>query len=221
MKLNFKIPFSVALAMGVGLIVLLGYFFGSNAAGELTLLGILRNYFLQGAVAVAGIAMLVGVANLTTVHLKKIRTGQNEAYSFLLLFALIVTIGVGIYDMVQTYWQGADSLVRTTWIFENIQLPIETSLMAVLAISLTYAAARLLGRRMNFLSAVFVGVVLILLLTSMPQLTGRLGWLGSLRTWIVQVPAVGGARGILLGVALGTIATGLRILMGSDRPYGG
>jgi hypothetical protein len=25
----------------------------------------------------------------------------------------------------------------------------------------------------------------------------------------------------LLGVALGTIATGLRILMGADRPYGG
>jgi hypothetical protein len=44
---------------------------------------------------------------------------------------------------------------------------------------------------------------------------------GNLRTWIVQVPSVGGARGILLGVALGTIATGLRILMGSDRPYGG
>jgi hypothetical protein len=30
-----------------------------------------------------------------------------------------------------------------------------------------------------------------------------------------------GARGILLGVALGTVATGLRILIGADRPYGG
>jgi len=221
MKLIFKIPFSVALAMGVGLVVLLGYFFGINPDGSLTLLGILRNYFLQGAVAVAGIAMLVGVANLAAVHLKKIRTGQGEGYSFVLLFALILTLGVGIFDMVQTYMQGEPSLVRTNWIFENIQLPIETSLMAVLAISLTYAAARLLGRRMNFLSAVFVGVVLVLLLTTMPQLTEQLSWLGALRTWIVQVPAVGGARGILLGVALGTIATGIRILVGSDRPYGG
>jgi len=30
-----------------------------------------------------------------------------------------------------------------------------------------------------------------------------------------------GIRGILMGVALGSIATGLRILMGADRPYGG
>jgi hypothetical protein len=28
-----------------------------------------------------------------------------------------------------------------------------------------------------------------------------------------------GARGILLGVALGTVATGLRVLLGIDRPY--
>lgn len=221
MKFNFKLPFSVALAIGVGLVVLLGFFFGTNAAGELTLLGVLRNYFLQGAVAVAGVALLVGIANLSSVHLKKIRDNQNAGYSFLLLLALIITLGIGVFDMIRTYQQGDPSLQRTRWIFENIQLPIETSLMAVLAISLTYAAARLLGQRINFLSALFVGVVLVLLLTTIPQLTDRLIWLSDLRNWIVTVPAVGGARGILLGVALGTIATGLRILMGSDRPYGG
>jgi len=30
----------------------------------------------------------------------------------------------------------------------------------------------------------------------------------------------GGARGLLIGVALGTLLTGLRILFGIDRPYG-
>ncbi|MBN1669267.1 MAG: hypothetical protein JW862_19395 [Anaerolineales bacterium] len=216
-----KIPFSVALAIGVGVVVLLGYFFDTNAAGELTLLGLLRNYFLEGAVAVAGVAVLVGVANLASVHLKKIRSKQNEGYSFLLLLALIITLGVGIFDIIRTYQQVEPGLPHTLWIFEYIQLPLETSLMAVLAISLTYAAARLLGRRMDFLSALFVGVVLVLLLTTLPQLVGRITWLGDLRTWIVTVPAVGGARGILLGVALGTIATGVRILLGGDRPYGG
>jgi cytochrome bd-type quinol oxidase subunit 2 len=216
-----KIPFSVALAIGVGFVVLLGYFFDTNAAGELTLLGLLRNYFLDGAVAVAGVAVLVGVANLVSVHLKKIRSKQNEGYSFLLLLAMIITLGVGIFDIIRTYQQAEPGLSRTRWIFEYIQLPLETSLMAVLAISLTYAAARLLGRRMDFLSALFVGVVLVLLLTTLPQLVSQVTWLGDLRTWIVTVPAVGGARGILLGVALGTIATGVRILLGGDRPYGG
>jgi hypothetical protein len=39
--------------------------------------------------------------------------------------------------------------------------------------------------------------------------------------WITQVIALGGARGILIGVALGTLTTGLRVLFGADRPYGG
>jgi hypothetical protein len=50
-----------------------------------------------------------------------------------------------------------------------------------------------------------------------PFLHGEMG----LRSLLVQIPAVAGARGVLLGVALGAIATGLRILMGVDRPYGG
>jgi hypothetical protein len=31
----------------------------------------------------------------------------------------------------------------------------------------------------------------------------------------------GGARGLLIGIALGTLLTGLRVLFGVDRPYGG
>jgi DNA-binding beta-propeller fold protein YncE len=38
---------------------------------------------------------------------------------------------------------------------------------------------------------------------------------------IAQVLAGAGARGILLGMALGILTTGLRILFGADRPYGG
>jgi hypothetical protein len=38
--------------------------------------------------------------------------------------------------------------------------------------------------------------------------------------WLSQVPAVAGARGLMLGIALGIIATGLRVLLAMDRPYG-
>jgi len=33
--------------------------------------------------------------------------------------------------------------------------------------------------------------------------------------------AIAGMRGLLLGVGLGTLAAGLRVLSGVDRPYGG
>ena len=38
---------------------------------------------------------------------------------------------------------------------------------------------------------------------------------------IIQILPVAGARGILLGIALGSIMAGLRILFGAERPYSG
>jgi len=221
MKLKFRAPISVAIAIGVGVIVLLGYFFDTNSAGESTLLGVLRDYFLQGAVVVAGVALLVGVFNLTATHAKNMRQGDGAVYSAITVFALLITLLIGTYDLVMTYLQGAPGLQYTRWVFENIQLPIETSLMALVAISLTYAATRLLGRRLNFMSAVFVAVILILLVGAIPLVASNFDLVASFRQWILSVPSVGGARGILIGVALGIVATGIRILMGTDRPYGG
>ena len=47
MKIKFKSPFTTAIAISFGLVVLLGYFFGTNAAGEPTTLGILRDFFFS------------------------------------------------------------------------------------------------------------------------------------------------------------------------------
>jgi len=219
-KLNFKSPFSVVIAMSFGLVVLAGYFFGTNAAGETTTLGVLRDFSLQGAIILAAVALLVGIANLTSVHIKKISKGENLGYSLVLLLALLITLSVGLYDIARTYLLGEPTFQNTQWFFNNIQFPIETSLMAILTVSLTFAAARLLGKRMTVFTAVFITTVLILLVGAIPQFSS-ISILSWLRNWVIQAWAVGGARGILLGVALGTIATGIRILMGSDRPYGG
>ena len=222
MKLNLRTPISVAIAIGVGIIVLLGYFFGTNASGEITLLGILQSYFLRGAVVVAGVALLVGVYNLTAVHVKKIRQGDESIYSLITVLALLATLLVGFYDLVMTSLQGESGLRYTRWIFENIQLPIESSLMAIIAVSLTYAAIRLMSRRLNFMSVVFSVVVIILLIGAIPAIAASdFNIISSFRNWVLSVPVVGGTRGIVLGMAMGIIATGIRILLGTDRPYGG
>jgi hypothetical protein len=94
--------------------------------------------------------------------------------------------------------------------------------MAIIAISLTYAAIRLLSRRLNLMSIVFSVVLIILLVGAIPAVTASdFNILSSIRNWIMSVPVVGGTRGIVLGMAMGIIATGIRILMGTDRPYGG
>ena len=73
---------------------------------------------------------------------------------------------------------------------------------------------------MDVFSIVFFLVVLLVLLGSFSIPPATLPFLHVIREWILRVPALGGARGLLLGIALGTITTGIRILMGIDRPYG-
>ena len=93
--------------------------------------------------------------------------------------------------------------------------------MAVLVVVLAFAAIRLVTRRMNPFTFIFLATVLLVLIGMVGIPFVPLPIFSLLRDWIVRVPAAAGGRGILLGVALGTIATGLRILAGADRPYDG
>lgn len=211
MKFSLKVSISAAVAIAFGLIVLLGYFV------NIPLLTTLKDIFLQYAAILAAIALLVGVANLFSVHWRKVTSGSKGAvYSTILLVALVATLLVVGYFGPTGSW--------SMWIFNNIETAIETSLMAILVIVLSYAAIRLVRRRMTLFTLVFIGTALLVLLGSAPIFGVELPVLygpNSLRSLINQIPATAGARGLLLGVALGTIATGLRILMGADRPYGG
>jgi hypothetical protein len=212
-NINLKIPVSAAVAIGVGIVVLAGYFIPS-------IIGI-RFILLRIGLVLAAVALLVGIINLLTVHIKKMGSdSENSGYSLILVISLLATLIVGIIDMAQTFLAGRPNFIMTNWVFTNIQLPIETTLLAVTTVSLTYAAASILRKRMDLFSITFFFVILMVLLGSFSIPPATLPVLQSIRNWILRVPALGGARGLLLGIALGTITTGVRILIGADRPYG-
>jgi len=200
---------SAAIAISTGVVVTLGYFL------DFVELSNLRQLFVQWALILASVALLVGVFNLLLIHTRRMgQGGGNAVYRAVLVIALTVTFLLGVVLGPDHPWPA--------WIFNNIQVPIETSLMAILAISLAYASARLLRRRVNLFSVIFVATALLVLLGIGSFPWGEIPVVSDLlRPWLTEVPAVAGARGILLGVALGTVAAGLRILMGVDRPYGG
>jgi len=213
-NIKIKAPVSTAIAIGVGIVVLAGYFIPSIIN--------IRYALLRTGLVLSAVALLVGIINLIIVHLRKIGSdSENSGYSLILVISLVVTLVIGITDMFQTYMFGQPNFRVTSWVFNYIHLPIEISLMAVTTISLTYAAATILRKRMDLYSMIFYLVLILVLLGSfsIPPATSPL--LAGVRNWLIQVPAMGGARGLLLGIALGTIATGLRILTGTDRPYGG
>jgi hypothetical protein len=196
------------IAIISGVLVLLGYFFHGVFGG-------IQSILIGWAIILAAFALLLGILNLAIVHFKKIRLeGKNNIYSLVLLISLFLTMIIATISGPTGSW--------SLWIFNTFQVPIEISLLAVLAIVLLVAGARLLSRRPKWYTVLFLVTVLLVLLGSVPLfLLGEITPLTAIRGWLSQVPAVAGARGLLLGVALGTVATGLRILMGVDRPYGG
>ncbi len=200
-----------AVAIAFGLIVLQGYFI------DLAVLQGLRTMILQWAVVLAAAALLLGVVNLLAVHLSKIGAQEKGwPYSALLVGALLITLVVGLFF-------GEESPLFLS-VFQYIQQPVESSLAGLLAISLTLGAARLLSRQRDLRTYIFLGTTLIVLLGTGPWLIGSNSQLhqlmGEARAELSQVFAAGAARGLLLGVALGATATGLRVLLGADRPYG-
>jgi len=200
---------STAVAITTGLIVLVGYFV------EIPILVNLRITILNWVILLAAVALFVGLFNLLAVHAGKIRNKQKGGiYSLVLIFSLLTTLILGL-------WLRPDHALMAL-IFNAIQLPVETSLMAMLVVTLTYASIRLLRRRNNLISIIFLVTALLILLGTAPlPFVGYVPILSDLiRPFIAQVLAAAGARGILIGVALGSLTTGLRVLFGADRPYG-
>jgi hypothetical protein len=207
-----------------GLIVLSGYLLPTNEM----LVG-LRHYLVECAVIVAAFAFLLGVFNILRVHGSNIRRREHGwPYSILLLLAMLITVLPPILQGILTardviQGQVFDSEVRemlvqsSEAVFRYLISPLGASVAALLVFTLSLAAFRLLRARRNAGTVLFLAIVVLVLLGSTPLL--GLGWLAVIRDWIVNVPAMAGTRGLLLGVAIGSVITGLRVLLTLDRPY--
>jgi hypothetical protein len=198
---------TAAFAIAAGLIVLLGYFFPDQLES-------FRIILLDWAIIIAAMAVLIGIYNLIAVQMEKIRTRQKgSTYGVILVIALIITFGLGLILGPENPY------MRLT--IDAIIVPVEASLMAILAVTLIYASIRLLRRRVDVTSVLFLAVAVIFMLAIVPI---PFGGVSALQDVILEVTGMfsrGGARGLLIGIALGTLLTGLRVLFGIDRPYGG
>jgi len=198
---------SAIAAISAGIIVLLGYFVSIPPLPDLRLL------LTDWAILIAGMAVLVGIYNLVAVQMEKIRTRQKGgAYGALLVLSLILTFGFGLLLGPEDPW------MRLA--MEAVIVPVEAALMAILAVTLIYASIRLFQRRMDVMSVLFLLAAVVFMVAMMPTPFGPIPG-----DWFILLVegaiARGGARGLLIGIALGTLLTGLRVLFGMDRPYGG
>jgi len=65
----------------------------------------------------------------------------------------------------------------------------------------------------------FLTVAVVLTVDTFQAIQGPLPWASEVSGWLEGVVVRAGVRGLLLGMALGFVATGLRVLSGADRPF--
>lgn len=199
------IPTTIAAITGT--LVLLGYLFPVDRLTRT------RDTLIEWAAIVAAFAFLLGLFNVVHVHGRRLlRSRQGKFYSLALLAVAAITALITILQTPSGAWTQA--------ILEYGINPLGASLTALVAFTLVLAAFRLLRARRSGEAIVFVLIVILALATSTPLLgLERLPLFGSIRDWLVNVFGMAGMRGLLLGVALGTLMTALRVLVGVDQPH--
>jgi hypothetical protein len=191
----------VALAMAFGLLSLIGLLFVPVIGETLT----------AWAAFLAAVALLLGAVNLLGIHVQ--RLSQGNFYSGVLIFCMLAVLVLAITDFLGWTEEGVESA------FNLVQVPLESAMAALLAFFLLFAGFRLLERQRSRWSVLFLVTVVILLLGRTPLPSAVSGIVHWLSDFISTLFVNAGIRGLIIGVALGTIVVSLRVLMGWERPY--
>jgi hypothetical protein len=158
-------------------------------------------------VLLAAFALLLGVANVMLVHLRRVYRGEREwSASLALVVALLVVLVTGLLDEQGT----GGPLVE--WLFDALIAPGQATLFALLAFFTAAAGYRYLriGRRAG---AWMLAGVLITGLAQWPVWLlppAAHGWVD----WWLMAPVMAVFRGALLGGGLALILAGVRFLLG-------
>jgi hypothetical protein len=104
------------------------------------------------------------------------------------------------------------------WLFDNVLVPLDATMFALLAFYMASAAYRTFRARTPE-ATVLLLVAVIVMLGRVP--IGELLYehMPKISEWFMLWPTVAAKRGILFGVALGLIATSLRIILGIERSH--
>lgn len=207
-ELPLLITLVVGLFMVVGLFVPQRHF----TAG--------RSEFEGWAIIIRAFAAVLGVANLARISALRIaRRERDWGYQLPLLggLFLMMVLGVaGTWFPAPLFGIGEGSLFNDLYL--NIYVPMQGTMFALLAFYIASAAFR--AFRVRSLEAGLLAVAAVLVMLGRVPI-GALIWdhLPAVSDWIMNVPNNAAKRAILIGAALGAIATGLKVILGLERNY--
>ncbi|MCP4685186.1 MAG: hypothetical protein GY867_07015 [bacterium] len=199
-----KIPQLVCGAFGLLLFLL--YFSSHPQARALN--GLILNEYWQ---IIFGFALLLGVLSFMKVNLKAIERGKDRPYR------IVSLIGLLTMPVLAIIWGiGGDSPFM--WMFDNVQVPMQSTVFALLAFFVASASFR--GFRARSVPAAILLASALLTLLSRSDVGGFLSqYLPDIADWVRNNPSMSARRAILIGIGLGSLTTSLRVIIGIERTW--
>lgn len=174
---------------------------------------------------IAAAAIWLGALNLIRVSLERIYKKESDwFYAVVTIASFLLIVVVGFFFSGGRSFQ--DPGTRFDWIYLNIYTPLMATMFAMLAFFVASASYRAFRAR-NAQATVLLLAAFIVMLGRTPfgdWLSGLVflpkGWgISNVSNIIMNYFNVAGQRAIMIGIALGTVSTSLRIILGIERTY--
>lgn len=190
---------SVALAFGAATFMILTYFVDVPGASEAS------STLMVWTTLILSWSMPLGLVNMLQLHGRKV-SNKRRNYGFSVLFLLILfgTLSTGLIlgQKSPYYLFFADAWYQ----------PLSASMYSILAFYMMSAC--FIALKIRNLKSAFLLIPVILVMISNAPIGELIPVIPDIGRWFLNVQGVAVTRGVRIGTALGTIALGLRTILG-------
>ncbi|MDH4156060.1 MAG: hypothetical protein OEW00_02135 [candidate division Zixibacteria bacterium] len=197
-----RIPLAVCFLSGL---VMFAVYFSSHPVAEVINLSVPIYWQI-----VFAFTLIIGVISYAKNNLNAIRRRQDRPYR------MVSLLGFAAMPIAAAVW-GIKADTPFIWIFENIQVPMQSTVFALLAFFVASASFR--GFRARSLPAGVLLVTALLVLMSRTPLGNVIEYLPDAADWLREFPSMSARRAILVGIGLGSLTTSLRVIIGIERTW--
>lgn len=197
--------FALATCFIFGLIMFVQYFSDHPTARSL------NQSILEYWQIIFAFTLIVGIVGFITKSIRELKDRDSRIYK------LVSLGGIVLMPLLAMIW-GIRADTPFTWIFENVQVPLQATVFSLLAFFVASASFR--GFRARSLPAGILLASAIIILLSRSSIPGlQFEFMSDFANWLRSNPAMAARRGILIGIGLGSVTTSLRVILGIERTW--